>query len=161
MAAISLRMGKTSTLRRARRVHGLRSTRWASGSITESRSTFQTGAAAGQGKSVPCSNIIAPNATPSLQRTGRRGIAFEHSTFAGPERRSCSEKALNLLQLAATRTIDERQVPDIDATSEMLQASGTPPDLPNRRSSDGAGRGRMVARRGDPAVTVGIVQREE
>lgn len=156
-----MRMGKTSTLRRARRVHGLTSTRWASGSITESRSTFQTGAAAGQGKSVPCSNIIAPNATPSLQRTGRRGIAFEHSTFAGPERRSCSEKALNLLQLAATRTIDERQVPDIDATSEMLQASGTPPDLPNRRSSVGAGRGRMVACRGDPAVTVGIVQREE
>jgi hypothetical protein len=160
-----MRMGKTSTLRRARRVHGLRSTRWASGSITESGSTFQTGAAAGQGKSVPCSNIIAPNATPSLQRTSRRGIAFEHSTFAGPERRSCSEKALNLnvrqLQLAATRTIDERQVPDIDATSEMLQASGTPPDLPNRRSSVGAGRGRMVACRGDPAVTVGIVQREE
>src|SRR4029077_2728709 len=47
------------------------------------------------------------------------------------ERRSCSEKALNLnvrqWQLAATRAIDERRVPDIDATSEMLQASGTPP----------------------------------
>ncbi len=64
------------------------------------------------------------------------------------------------LQLAATRTIDERRVPDIDATSEMQQASGTPPDLPNRRSSVGAGRGRMVACRGDPAVTVGIVQRD-
>ena len=77
------------------------------------------------------------------------------------ERRSCS---LNLnvrqLQLAATRTIDERRVPDIDATSEMLQASGTPPDLPNRRSSVGAGRGRMVACRGNPAVIGGIVQRE-
>jgi hypothetical protein len=33
--------------------------------------------------------------------------------------------------------------------------------LPNRRSSVGAGRGRMVACRGDPAVTGGIVQREE
>jgi len=75
------------------------------------------------------------------------------------------KKLLNLnvrqLQLVATRTIDERRVPDIDATSEMLQASGTPPDLPNRRSSVGAGRGRMVACRGDPAVTGGIVQREE
>jgi len=65
------------------------------------------------------------------------------------------------LQLAATRTIDERRLSVFDAASEMLQASGTPPDLPNRRSSVGASQGRMVACRGDPAVTDGIAQREE
>ena len=77
------------------------------------------------------------------------------------ERRSYSEKALNLNVRQLHRTIDERRVSVFDAASEMLQASSTPPDLPNRRSSVGAGRGRMVACRGDPAVTGGIVQREE